>query len=328
MAIKYKEIFYRIHSESFGDTLASTPTLRRLYYAYSDTINIVTKNKKVFKNNPYIKSLYSFDEFNNLIIENTDYEIFDSFTNTGRKDERGIEKKFSMIDIRQIHSFDLGFQLTPEQMSYDYYPDPPSDEILHILSQIIDEEYVVLHVTSNWDNRTWDYKNWEKVIEWLSEKKILTITIGMDHKEYTHSSIGNYILKECPTFNKIYGHQLINKGSMNDMWHIINHAKCIITSDSGPLHLAGTTDTHIIQLGSAIDWRFRAPYRKGSQEYRFHYAGGHCKIFCNSDLYYNVNTWGTINAVPPMIGCKANKSFFECHPSSKKVISIIEKIIS
>lgn len=323
-----REIFYRIHSGSFGDTLASTPTLRRLYYAYGDRINIITHNKKVFDKNPHVKRLLSFLEFETLIIENSDYEIFDSFTHTGRKDERGIEKKYSAIDIRQLHSMDLGFQLLPEHMSYDYYPDPVDKTFNEeYLKKLNPGEYVVLHVTSNWDNRTWSYENWQYVIDWLTKKEIQFVIIGMDNKEVLHKSLGaDPLLKKCPSFGDISGMDLTNKGSLDDMWYLIDQAACLVTTDSGPLHLAGATDTEIIQLGSAIDWRYRAPYRNGSQEYKYTFIGGSCQLACNSNLFYNVETWGTINAIQPMIGCKEGKADFECHPGPVKVINKLKEL--
>jgi len=324
-----KEIFYRVHSGSFGDTLASTPTLRRLYFAYGEKINIVTKSFNVFKGNPYVKNIFSFEEYESLVIENSDWEVFDSFTYSGKKDERGIEKKYSTIDTRQLHSMDLGFQLLPEQMSYDYYPLEPSKEFQDdYLDNLKNKEYVVLHVTSNWANRTWTYSEWEAIVKWLAGRGILTVTIGMDYKEPVHHSLGkDPIIKTCPKFNSQFGYDLTNKGTLDEMWHIINGASCIITSDSGPLHLAGTTDTRIIQLGSAIDWRFRAPYRKGTQKYKYEHIGGSCQLFCNSNLFYNVQGWGTINAIPPMMDCKEKKEAFECHPTSQKVINVLSRFL-
>jgi len=319
---KEKEIFYRIHSWSFGDTLAATPTLRRLYYAYGNKLNVVTNSKGVFQDNPYVKSIISFDEFDSLDLKNVDHEVLDSFTHPGRKDERGIEKKYSVIDIRQLHAMDLGFQLLPEQMSYDYYP-PAKEHKWELPS-----EYVVLHVTSNWANRTWSYSNWDNLIKWLAKNKIFTVTVGMDYKEAMHSSISDdSLVKKCPKFNNIYGLDLTNQGSLYDMWHIINDASLIVTMASGPLHLAGTTDTQIIQLGSALHWRFRAPYRNGTQEYKYEYIGSSCQLFCNSNLFYNVETWGTINAIPPMVDCRENKETYECHPSYNKVIEVLKNYL-
>jgi ADP-heptose:LPS heptosyltransferase len=51
------------------------------------------------------------------------------------------------------------------------------------------------------------------------------------------------------------GLNLMNKTSISDTWHIINDSHAFVTMDSGLLHLAGTTDTNIIHLGSIFDSR-------------------------------------------------------------------------
>lgn len=316
-----KKIYYIIHSNSFGDTLAATPTLRYLYKSHNTKINVVTHNKNVFNNNPYVDKLFSFDEF----VGSSDVDIvkYESFTFPGQTDRNGIEKKFSHIDTRLLHGMDLGFQLLPEDMSYDFYPDPMNLEV------DLPNQYVVLHTTTNWPNRTWDKNEWQKLIDWLSDNKIFTVLIGFGYSEKLHESLSDQPLeKVCPDFNNLYGIDLTNQGSVSDMWWVINGSSSIITMDSGPLHIAGCTDTHILQLGSAINPKFRAPYRHGTQDYKYDYLGGICEIFCNSNLFYNVLHWGDINHIPPQPGCLENKPKFECHPPLQKVITKIQSLVS
>jgi FkbM family methyltransferase len=97
--------------------------------------------------------------------------------------------------------------------------------------------------------------------------------------------------------------------------------------DTGPLHIAGCTDTHILQLGSATHPLLRIPYRNNTQNYKYDFVGGSCNIFCNSDLKYNVQEWGHINAVGPLTECSENKPTFECHPHVDKVIDKLREII-
>ena len=315
-----KPIYYLIHSQSFGDTLASTPTLRYLSKSHRQKINVVTYNKYVFDNNLYINSVMSFDEFNSLNL--SDIIKYESFTHAGRKDNNGIEKKFSHIDVRQIHSMDLGFQLPNEDLEYDFTPNPLSLDI-HL-----PEKYVVLHVTTNWTNRTWDYQNWKGLIKWLKEQNIFTVLVGAGYKEPIHVSLGDEPLtKECPMFDDFYGLDLTNKGSIGDMYWVMKDAECIVTMDTGPLHLASCTDAHIIQLGSAINPSFKRWYRNGDWTYKYHFLGGSCKLFCNTNLFYNVKEWGDINSVPPLLGCLENKPTFECHPQLDDVINKVKEIM-
>jgi len=313
-------IYYLIHSQSFGDTLAATPTLRYLSKSHGEKINVVTHIKEAFGSNPYVESLSSFDEFNSL--NPSDIIKYESFTNAGKKDGNGIEKKFAHIDIRQTHSIDLGFQLLPEDMEYDFFHTEKTENF------DLPEGYVVLHVTSNWGNRTWDYQNWYDLVDWLKNNKIFTVLIGKDHQEIVHSSISaEPLVKKCPTFDNLFGVDLTNKIGLNTMFHIINDSPMLITMDTGPMHIAGLTDTHILQIGGAQHPAFRAPYRKGSQSYKYTFVGGSCNIFCNTDLKYNIKEWGDINSVPPLLGCLENKPTFECHPQLDDVINKIKEIM-
>lgn len=317
----YKEtptINYLVHSTSFGDTLAATPTLRYLSNSHNTKINVVTHCKKAFANNPYVQQLLTFDEY----IESPNEITYQSFTSAGTLDGNKIEKKFTHIDIRQIHAMDLGFQLTPDQLHYDFYPDISS------LQLELPDHYVVLHVTENWQNRTWAYENWFTLIEWLAENNIFTVLVGKSYTEYLHSSIEDGVLhKKCPTFTNLLGIDLTEQGTISDLWHIINGAEIIVTMDSGPLHLAGTTDTYIIQLGSPVHPTLRAPFRNGRQDYKYSFLGGGCDLFCNSNLKYNVREWGHINAVPPLIGCLESKNTFECHPAVEQVINKVTELL-
>ena len=313
-------IYYIIHSNSFGDTLASTPTLRYLSKSHRQKINIVTHKKDVFKNNPYVKDVLNFDEYFSRNLSNI--VKYESHTFAGQKDGNGIEKKFSHMDVRQIHAIDLGFQLPNEDLEYDFNPDPLSLDIE------LPEKYVVLHVTTNWPNRTWAYNNWVELIKWLKENNIFTVLVGAGYKEELHRSYSDgSLVKDCPMFDDYYGLDLTNKGSMGDMWWVINGSQCIVTMDSGPLHLASCTDTHIIQLGSAINPAFKRFYRNGDWKHKYHFLGGSCTLFCNTNLFYNVKVWGDINSVPPQPNCLENKPTFECHPQLNNVIDKIKEIV-
>jgi FkbM family methyltransferase len=314
------KIYYLIHSVSFGDTLAATPTLRYLSQSHNQKINVVSHKKHIFKNNPYVNDCLSFNEFNDLDI--LDIIKYESFTYAGRQDNNGIEKKFSHIDTRQLHAIDLGFQLMPHQMEYDYNPDYVE------LEYDLPEKYVVCHITQNWANRTWDTKNWQRLINWLSENKIFTILIGQDHSEKLHDSISiDPLIKACPKLENLYGLDLTNKIELEEMYQVIKSSFVIVTMDTGPLHIAGCTDTHILQLGSATNPLLRIPYRNNTQNYKYDFVGGSCNIFCNSDLKYNVKEWGHINSIAPLTDCAENKPTFECHPHVDKVIDKLKEII-
>lgn len=305
---------YFIHSTSLGDTIASTPVLRKLYKSYNSKIDIVTYHKDVFINNPYVNNIYEFSSFT---YKPENYkQKFESFLGVGGiKNDLGVEKKHNTIDIRQFHALDLGFMLHENEMEYDYSP--------NAFSEIKDlpNNFICIHASNTWPSRTYADSKLQNLINKLNDSNIPVVLVGKNSIEH-----GFYIVdKQTKKLSIKNGLDLTNKLDLSQCWHVINKSSCFITMDSGLLHLAGTTDTNIIQLGSSINNKLRAPYRKGSQDYKYKYISGPCKIFCASDIKYGVKEWGSIQGVPPLINCLENKQTFECHPSENEIFSYIKE---
>lgn len=206
--------------------------------------------------------------------------------------------------------------LMPDEMTCTYVPNEPFDIELP-------EKYVVIHPVKTWSARTYPANKWMELTKKLNEAGIAVVSIGKDAAETGFFDI------DKPVFNFAIenGLNLMNKTNVSDCWHILNRAEAVITMDSGILHLAGTTETHIIHLGSSIDHRLRAPYRHGNQHYNYQYVLGQCNLACASNMKYGIQEWGDIQGVPPLIGCLEKKKTFECHPSVDQIIERL-KIIS
>jgi len=304
----------KINSVSLGDTLAATPTLRKLYNSYNKKIDVVTYHPELFLNNHYVNRVLTFEK---NINEKHYKEIFNTFLGVGVKSgQHNIEKKHNTIDIRQFHAIDLGFMLNEKEMEYDYVP----DEYIEIKD--LPQNYICLHVANTWHSRTYSDKNWQDLINLINEKNISVVLIGKN----SHESGFYNIDKPTKNLNFKIGLDLTNKLNISQCWHVINKSKYFVTMDSGLLHLAGTTDANIIQLGSSINNKLRAPYRNNSQDYKYKYVSGSCGLFCASDIKYGVKEWKTIQGVPPLINCLENKNTFECHPDPISIINEMKLI--
>ena len=298
-----------------GDLICATPTIKKLYESYEQKITILSPFPELFKMNPFVEASYKHTSVDiDYFKEN--YLMHNSFYNVGKKNDRGIEYKHNRIDIRQFHAIHLGFMLSKNEMECFY---KPTEEIKK--EQIPDDKYVVIHPVTTWATRTWSAINWMNLTAKLNELGYSVVSIGKDSSEKGFFNV------EKPVFNFEIekGKNLMNKTSISDCWHIINNAHCFISMDSGLLHLAGTTDTQIIHLGSSIIPEFRIPYRNGSQDYKYSYVRGECGLECGSNMKYGVKEWGNIQGVPPLIKCLENKKTFECHPSVDQIINKIQE---
>ena len=297
---------YLIHCRGLGDIISATPSLRKLSKSYGEKIDVVTYSPELFKNSPYVNKVFSWeDDVDKIKNEHQEEGIFNT--------SNGYQLNHS-FDIRALHAKYLGFGLLPEEMEYDFIPDKYED--LNLPSN-----YICIHPAFNWESRTWPQEKWQELINSLIELGYKVVVTGKSEEK---PEIGNwhkvkYIFKFKENPNLI---DLSDKANLSQTWHIINRAEKFITMDTGLLHLAGCTNTEIIQLGSSINYKFRAPFRMGSQEYRYTYVGGDCDIFCASDLKYAVKEHGKFDVTPPLWACLEEKETFECHPSVEKVLRL------
>lgn len=306
------KIIVLVGSNSIGDTLCSIPTIKYLNRVYKKNIHVFTYQPELLKNYPYITLTDNYNtEEGDLLIETFKIKEF----------------LHPRIDIRQLHALSAGFQLLPEEMEIQFYPNTYKP------IENLPEKYVVIHPTKTWPSRTWEKQRWQDLIDRLNDKGISVVAVGKDASETGFYQIGK------PVFDiKIKnGLNLINKIDIHQTWHVLNKSHITIAMDSGILHLAGTTDTHIIHLGSSINPKLRAPYRNGSQNYKYSYILGQCKLFCASDLIYALNEHGTYKSTPPIAFClerpetigkdvDPDPNIYKCHPTVERVYNEIMKI--
>ncbi len=312
-------VFYTT-TPSIGDLICATPTIRKIAKTYKTKVVVVSPSPWLLKNNPYVSRSIHINDVSLDDLEK-EYDVHKSFHLLGKRDPMGIEFKHAMCDIRQFHAKDLGFMLTPEELSCDFFPD---DFSACMQNFNLPEKYVVIHPVQSWESRTWEEEKWRALCEKLAAENIPVVAVGKNSGEYS-----DHLQQDKPVFALDSVIDLTNKTTLDQTWYILNNSCCVITMDSGILHLAGTTDTNIIQLGSSIHPYFRAPYRNGSQSYKYSYVEGSCKIHCASNLEYSLRDWGNIQSVTLIHTCLENKPTFECKPSVENVLNrIIESFNS
>jgi len=308
------KIIVLVGSNSIGDTLCAIPTIKYLNRVYKKNIHVFTHQPDLLKNYPYITLTDNYNtEEGDLLIET--FKIKDFL--------------HPRTDIRQLHALSAGFQLLPEEMEIQFYPNTYKP------IENLPEKYVVIHPTKTWPSRTWEKQRWQDLINRLNDNGIPVVAVGKDASESGFYQIGK------PVFDiKIKnGLNLINKIDIHQTWHVLNKSYITIAMDSGILHLAGTTDTHIIHLGSSINPKLRAPYRNGTQNYKYSYILGQCKLFCASDLIYSLAEHGTYRSTPPIAFClerpetigkdvDPDPNIYKCHPTVERVYNEVIKIHS
>lgn len=303
-----------IDTPALGDTIAAIPTLRKISEAHDGKkITVFTSKPFLFEGHPLVHSALPLEK-----ADPSEYFIHRTFWPLVGKthDIAGepIEFRYSNMDLRQFHAVSLGFTLTEDDMEMDLY--------IEREREIGFNDYVIIHPTHTWATRTWSQEKWQELVDRLNAQGIPVVAIGRDSKETGFFNTQKPVMD----INIKLGVNLLNDKT-NDpaelRWMMNHRARAVVTMDSGILHIAGTTDVNIIQLGSSIDNKLRAPYRNGSQDYKYQFIAGGCDIFCSSNQKYNIKAHGSIHGVPPQVTCLENKPTFECHPNVNQVFDSV-----
>lgn len=308
-----------VDTPALGDTIASIPTCKKISESYGEAIHLITNHPYLFEHGHSWVAHVSKPDSTNLNHFHKVHRLFMPLVGKGYELQGGekIEWRYSNMDIRQFHAVSQGFMLMPDEMETDLY--------IERKREVGFEDYVIIHPTETWATRTWSRENWQELCDRLYMAGIPVVAVGRSGKESGFYSVDKPVMN----VDIKLGINLLDDPD-NDVaelrWMMNHRARCVVTMDSGILHVAGTTDVNIIQLGSSIDWRLRAPYRKGSQDYKYQYVGGSCNLSCSSNMKYNARVHGNINGVPPQIYCLENKPTFECHPNVKQVFEVIKSL--
>ena len=127
---------------------------------------------------------------------------------------------------------------------------------------------------------------------------IIGKTFNIDSMDYDICKVNNVI-------------DLTNKLTVDQTWHLLNKAKYIITTDSGILHLSGTTDTPCFYIAIGKHYKLNL-YKNVKPIY-----SNNCK-FCMSNIEI-LNKKQNAN----LSHCQINSTNETCQPSVDQVLEVI-----
>ena len=294
-----------------GDTLFSTPVFRCLKKHFTNsTVDCIThpRCKELLLYNPFIRKIIEFDErsihksFLKRIkfikeIKDEQYDmvilLHRSFTRAFLCYLAGIKERIGYATTKR--KLLLTHKITPPSYSIhrqDYYLKILEEigvkiemrkselfisdkERLYVqklfeMLKIKDGKLVAVNVGSNWELKRWPY--FAELVNLLVEKEI-TVFITGAHKEL---SFFNRIKDKIRYKEKVLN--LIGKTSLLQLAALYEKMDCVISSDSGPLHIAGAMNTNIIGIYGPTHPKITGP-RTASNCFIFFEDVG-CKVPC------------------------------------------------
>lgn len=213
-------------SGALGDVILTTPVIRRLRFEYpDDQIHILTAYPDVFRDNPYATSTSEYTGTPDLFVDlDLAYE---------KQPQRHIvhaymDAVFGDVGPTINHSTELFLTGSPAMFSRD-------------------RSYVAVHAAvAGWANRTLPRETWLSVIKGIQAAGLWPILIGSPRDDVPGADVTRFSTTDIHAIAKL-----------------IRGCAAFVGSDSGLLHVAGTTRTPIVGVFTCASPATRLPWRDG-----------------------------------------------------------------
>jgi len=292
-----------------GDNLSATPTIKKVSEIYNQKVILVTYIPSIFINNPYIDEIIELRDDNYNIINkyNSDpYVVYNLF--------HLMNTNWRLIDHKQLCAYNVGFQLKPDELDMEFFPDKfePIENL--------PEKFICINPSETEPERTWGYEKWQTFID-LIQEHIPVVAIGKE------TFLDPNLIKTFSNITIKNGLNLLNNPSQNTIsqaYHIISKSETFVTMNNGLYILAlSNLDNHITELATSWSTYFYR-VRKGIENYNLDYIRGTCHAECLANPNMCVDDIGSINLLKSGI-CYLKKQTYECQPTPQQVYKSVLK---
>ena len=231
--------------KAVGDVIMLTPVLRELRKRYGADafIQVVTEEIIVLENNPHINKVVHPD-----LMSSTD--AWDAYFNFNDAYESNVTSHY--VDSYLYRAF--GNDIDNIDRSLVLVSTEEEQTAVEEAKEQIGPDYIVLHMRRwAWENKNVDPVTWTMLFAWIefAFPNVKIVSVGSQYDMRVPTDLGSHYV------------DLVDQLSLGEIRHLIAGAKCFIGGDSGPYHIASTTDTPIIALLSHLYPEQILPWRDG-----------------------------------------------------------------
>lgn len=266
---------FMLNSLALGDVIAAVPVIKYMierYHPTTETYYVVAKS--MFRNLLYFvpdKCFKDFDQKDDNWGVPLDFAI--SCINQKKSPiTRGTPK---MMTLGQFASIKLADRILPAK-NLQYVALPEVDVSSFGLSN---KKYVIFVSTYRDETRMWPADSLLQTAAFVKSRGYIPVFIGK-----TDMNIESHLVPKTSLPENIdeFGVDLRNRTSILELASLMKHAKAVVGLDSGPIHLAGTTDVPIVCAYTSVLAEHRVPNRL---------RGPICAINADIDCIGCESTW-------------------------------------
>jgi len=173
---------------------------------------------------------------------------------------RRVKKDFSIHEIKNLYRLAtlVGLEATPEPYRFQI-PEQAREKCRSILREngLREKQYILLHPGAGYPEKSWPYENWIRLTEMMQKESLLQPVFIGDRSirgklEYPTGRIGAAPCNLC------------GKTDLRELMALMEGAALLVTTDSGPKHLAMSMGTPTITLyGPTREQRWGALWEIG-----------------------------------------------------------------
>jgi ADP-heptose:LPS heptosyltransferase len=170
----------------------------------------------------------------------------------------------------RTHPVDYGFHMLADRHIYrlkdkNYLQIRPNE--IKIGKFFLPEKYVCIVTTASEPVKQMPVETINAVIGYVLRLGYIPVFLGKEISEAGYNKLA--IKAKIIPIDYSKGINLVNKTTMLEAAAVIAGSACLVGMDGGLVHVAGSTDAHIIAGYTLVDPIHIAPIRHGGQSYRF-----------------------------------------------------------